>query len=474
MKTLVFSSRAWLVLAILFSALGCNLSEDTASRSLSEEPSACTLIDATTPVYGPAEFARHTGKPKTDYATFEAPLDGEVCVVVTNGLHDPPHGKRISSAWIRIDGKLATDPDAFSQEVDRVTEPFPVVAGEHELSVKLASKPGSFITVELMFLPADTDPPEISIVPEDGARISTDMPLVRIEYTDDITGVDLESLSILMNGSDVTERFQVAEEEAEWQITIDSYLEEGPNEISVRLSDRIGNEANEKSTFTVQTHTGILKADLTHEDSRYRKRSAYKLLFRPQEISTGVQRRCLKQLYETPEPRAFERFVEILRSSGDHLSRALAAGALGEAAGVDEAIGADPETVEALSTALFSDTSWSVKAASARALGLAGGEEALASLLGYIEEGPEVPKKPRGCDEGDYPPEIGLETFFVDCETFDTVSDGVQSQAIRAAIRIAGQDYPVGNPGSLGQALRECVESLQEHLDGLADNGGMP
>jgi len=31
--------------------------------------------------------------------------------------------------------------DAFSQEVDRVAEPFPVTAGEHELSVKLASRP---------------------------------------------------------------------------------------------------------------------------------------------------------------------------------------------------------------------------------------------------------------------------------------------------------------------------------------------
>jgi len=213
--------------------------------------------------------------------------------------------------------------DAFSQEVDRVAEPFPVTAGEHELSVKLASRPGAFITVELSFLPEDTEPPEISIVPENGVLVSTDMPLLRVEYSDDITGVDPESLSILLNGSDVTERFQVDEAEAEWQLTIDSYLEEGPNEISVRLFDRIGNEANEISIFTVQTPTVILKADLTHEDSRYRRRSAYKLLFRPQEISTGVQRRCLKQLYETPEPRAFKRFVEILNSSKDHLSRAL-------------------------------------------------------------------------------------------------------------------------------------------------------
>jgi len=463
MRTRVFTSPAWLVPALLFFVLGCNLHEDSTSRSLSEQPSACTLIDATMPVYGPVEFSRDTGKPKTEYATFETPLKGEVCVVVVNGLHDPPHGKRISSAWIRIDGKLAIDPDAFSQEVDEVTEPFPVTAGEHELSVKLASRPGAFITVELSFLPADTEPPEISIVPRDGARVSTDMPLLWIGYTDDISGVDLESLSILMNGSDVAESFQVDEAEAEWQLTIDSYLEEGPNELNVSLSDRIGNTAVVGSSFQVHTPTEVLIEDLDRPDPRYRRRSAYKLLFRQEALTIGLLHRCLNQLNETPEPKAVDRLMEMLFLAWvDHHSRVLATGALGEAARVDADTAARDDLVDLLGGLLLGDESFVVKAVAARALGLTMNANALGYLEEYIEnDGPENPPVPAS--------EL-LEQYL----QYDGLKDAVALQAVRAIIRIAGHAYQVGNPGDLEHLRKKYVGSIENILRIGSQLGGAP
>lgn len=139
---------------------GCGPQNDSSGQNLSsgeDTSNACSFLDNTTPVFGPEEFIRSKGKPITVSRQFTVPHDGELCVVITNGDDDPPHGHRISSAWIHIDGELVVGPDSFSQVVDRIQVPYAVSAGSHELSVKLASKPDSYLTIELKFLVGDED-----------------------------------------------------------------------------------------------------------------------------------------------------------------------------------------------------------------------------------------------------------------------------------------------------------------------------
>jgi len=450
---------------------GCKTNTDSGTSALGDDakPNACTLTDVTVPVLGPEEFQRSKGKPVTEFENFDVPLKGEVCVHVTNGLHGPPHGHRVSAAWLEIDGNLVIGPDPFSQVVEDIQTPYPVLPGEHQLSVRLASKPGSFLTVEIRLLPEDKEPPLVSIEPADGSTLETDLPLFRVNYNDEGVGVDISSLAISLNGKDVTSLFDVADSEAIWQVTIDDFLEEGAGELSVSIADRLGNRAAEHSSFLVQTPTQVLVADLSNDDPRYRHRSAYKLLYRPDEISQAISRKCLKQLNETPEPKTVDRLIEIIVSAEDHISRALAAGALGEAAGVDAATRSRDDVVDNLGYLLLGDESFAVKLAAARALGLTYNERGLPVLDFYIHNnGPLIPARPPDCD-----PQDPLPLDF-ECQKYNLAESTVGLQATKAAIRIAGQDHSVGNPGNMLEARAVFVGQIQRTLENLQDSGGQP
>ncbi|RME27503.1 MAG: HEAT repeat domain-containing protein [Deltaproteobacteria bacterium] len=460
--------RSGMVLPIIiFLFSGCMREGEAEQTALSgeERPNACTLLDATVPVFGPAEFRRAKGKPQTVTAIFDVPARGEVCLSVVNGSGPPPHGERISSAWLFIDDVLVIGPEAFSQNVGEISTPHAVEAGPHNLSVRLASVPGSFITVEIRFLHKDTEPPVLALQPANGDVLDTDMPLIRVAYRDDGVGVDLASLHAMLNGNEVTDRFAIGDDEAAWQVGIDDYLEEGPNDLSVTLSDRMGNEASATSIFLVATPTEVLLADMEHEDWRYRRRSAYKLLYRPDEITLYWQRRCLKQLAETPEPKASERLVAIIESTIDHISRMTAVTALGEAAWIDEGLRQDEEAVELLCDILLDQPAFSLQAAASRALGMFGGQRALDCLDEYTTSGPRDPPEPN-CTP--YP---GL-SIPQDCLVDQYARNMVGLQAVRASIRIAGMEHAVGNPGDMGEARRYFLERLRDISQQLEQSGG--
>ena len=140
---------------------GCGTEEKSLEDMLTgeqERPNVCSFLDLTTQLLDPPpEFHRSKGKPVVESISFEVPRDGYMCIVVTNGEDDPPHGNRVSAAWIHIDGELVIDPEPFSQNAERVTESYEITEGEHTLEVKLASKPGSFLTVDLRYLFLDDD-----------------------------------------------------------------------------------------------------------------------------------------------------------------------------------------------------------------------------------------------------------------------------------------------------------------------------
>lgn len=172
------------LLLCFLAILGCSRENESSGRMLSgnDEPTnACMLMDWATPLLDPAAvFVRSKGKPVTETLDFSVPFDGELCVVVTNGKDDPPHGQRVSAAWISIDGELVIGPDPFDQNTAEIKAPYTVAAGTHELSVKLASKPGSFLSIELYLISTDADgdglsnDEEISVYGTDPFNADTD------------------------------------------------------------------------------------------------------------------------------------------------------------------------------------------------------------------------------------------------------------------------------------------------------------
>lgn len=450
--------------------IGCSRQQETSDNELSgvdEEPNACTLSEWTEPLLDPAPvFYRSNGKPVTETVSFSVPMDGELCVVVTNGDDDPPHGHRISAAWISIDDELVIGPDPFDQNTAEIRAPRTVTAGDHELSVKLASKPGSFLTVQLILLARDEEPPVIAIEPAHGSQVGTDMPTISVSYSDAISGVNLNTLLVKLNGVDVTAMFSVMEDSASWALNIGSYLEEGDNTVEAWISDNRANEGCASTLFAVYTPTDILLDGLESDDPDYKKRSAYKLIFRPDEIGLDVLIRCLRQLNKTPEPKAAVRLAEILQNEDTkQQSRALSAAAIGEVFRIDRATANRADIIDVLGNTVMEDTSLLVKSVCARALGLSQSEYSLTHIDSFVEEGPRYPAYP---DEEicDIAPQV--------CEEYIAYFIITGFQVAKSAIRIAGHDYVVGNPGDLLALRHKYLGALEDLIRDYKSNGGAP
>lgn len=99
-----------------------------------------------TPVFGPQQYSRDTGPPDVFSSSFQHCGTQSCRIVVVNGN---VRGKnRISSASITLNGVRLFGPRDFNQKVATLVKPV-VLADQNKLKVKLASKPGSFITVNV-------------------------------------------------------------------------------------------------------------------------------------------------------------------------------------------------------------------------------------------------------------------------------------------------------------------------------------
>ena len=456
-----FSWRVLLLPILYITIIQCTRQDESANKILpasdeQDSHTACSLIEMTEPIFGPMEFHRSTGKPIIERERFHAPLDGEICVVIINGLHEPPKGHRVSSAWIYIDDVLVIDPEPFSQVAAKIISPFAVSAGEHELSVKLASKPESYLSIELRLLADDTEPPIISIEPADSAQVDTDMPLVRISYTDNISGIDINSISIMLNGMAISDRFEINETDAIWQVSIDSYLEEGENKLIANVADRRGNIGNAISVFQVFTSTDELLEDLESNDSLHSQRSAYKLIFRTEELSYSQFLDCLKQLNETPESKAVNRLAEILQTDeNDHIVRTLLVGAIGEIARIDYAVSNRNDIVDILGQRMLEDPSHLVKSMAARAMGLTQNYHSLTYFDSFVDYGFIVPPEPEDCE---------LPISQQRCFDYITYVVLTGFQVVKSIVRIAGHEYIIDNPGDVFSLRDNYLDMLRSHV----------
>jgi len=315
---------------------------------------------------------------------------------------------------------------------------------------------------EILTVTNDDIPPSIFISPANGELIETDMPLLETGYEDEGSGVAIDTLSILLNGSNVTDLFNATESYANLQLTIDNYLEEGTNQLSVGISDIAGNIGNALSTFTVQTPTDVLLEDLGDQDTRYRRRSAYKLLFRTDEITLEDLHRCLNQLGQTPESKAVNRLLELAQdSSAGVITKYLAIISIASILEDDPEIRNREDVIDAMCTLLMNDESFYVKGVAAGSLGLTRNAYALACLEEFATDGPYIPEKPH-------------DKTWEKSAQYEILIDAVRVQTVRSIALIAGHAYEVGNPGLLETIRRKCMEHITEFLSNGPEKGGGP
>jgi hypothetical protein len=107
---------------------------------------AVALPAAALPLFGPTKYTRQAGPPNVFTGTFQRCGNGPATLVVVNGNADGSN--RISAASLVLNGTEVVGPGDFNQQVDRIEKAVQVTA-ENTLSIRLTSKPGSFITVTI-------------------------------------------------------------------------------------------------------------------------------------------------------------------------------------------------------------------------------------------------------------------------------------------------------------------------------------
>jgi hypothetical protein len=106
---------------------------------------AATAMAQPTVAFGPMQFTRDPGAPDTFTQTFTQCGSGQQCqIIVVNG--NPNGGNRISSATVSLNGAQLFGPSDFNQQVGQLTKPV-TLGATNQLTVSLASKPGSFLTI---------------------------------------------------------------------------------------------------------------------------------------------------------------------------------------------------------------------------------------------------------------------------------------------------------------------------------------
>ena len=99
-----------------------------------------------TPIFGPKQYTRVAGPQQTFTETFQR-CGGAPCqLVVVNGNADGSN--RVSAASISLNGVEILGPSDFSQQVGRIVKPV-ALADNDQLTIVLASKPGSFLTIDV-------------------------------------------------------------------------------------------------------------------------------------------------------------------------------------------------------------------------------------------------------------------------------------------------------------------------------------
>jgi hypothetical protein len=99
-----------------------------------------------TPAFGPRQYSRIAGPPQTFTETFQHCGTAQCQIVVVNGNADGSN--RMSSASIVLNGMEIAGPNDFNQNVAKIVKPL-VLGDQNQLTIRLTSKPGSFLTVNV-------------------------------------------------------------------------------------------------------------------------------------------------------------------------------------------------------------------------------------------------------------------------------------------------------------------------------------
>src|SRR6185312_1427339 len=147
---------------------------------------ATTQSGSSVQIFGPKEYVRTTGAPNqyTDTIAVPAWVISPYKLHIQNG--DSSGSNRVSSATITVNGTQVAGPSDFNQNVAALDRTVTLTA-QTTLHVTLASKPGSYLILNLAGSRADHTAPVIAIqAPVNGKAIRTATPAISFTYSDPV------------------------------------------------------------------------------------------------------------------------------------------------------------------------------------------------------------------------------------------------------------------------------------------------
>lgn len=260
--------------------------------------SASTTLGATADdavVFAPQQYTRTTGNPNQYTSTFPLPawVNGPFHLRVQNG--NANGANRVSSASIRLNGEQVVSSENFEGHEDRddhKAQDGVIVRSVHlrdqnTLQITVGGKQGSFFVVTILGQNADHTPPIINIVaPALNADINNPVPRIAVTYKDPLakkdppveddydrgkgddgnrdhkndtdnrpqlvaSGVDVNSLQVLLDGVDRTSLFTRRSGDASADLPASLALLQGNHVLQATIKDFAGNVAHASSQFTV-------------------------------------------------------------------------------------------------------------------------------------------------------------------------------------------------------------------------------
>lgn len=225
-------------------------------------PRSAAQLTASTPVFGPQTYVRTTGAPNEYTTTFTAPswITSPYDLHIVNGAANGSN--RISSGTITLNGVQIVGPSDFNQNVATIDRSVTLQAS-NSLQITLASKPGSYITINVYGTSGDHTPPQIDIVsPSNNGYINTATPSFEVTYSDPVgsgdsgaSGVNTATFKAVLDGVDRTSLFTTRSGDASATLPANLALSSGAHTLVVTLQDNAGNQATATSTFNVDLGT---------------------------------------------------------------------------------------------------------------------------------------------------------------------------------------------------------------------------
>ncbi len=258
--------------AAVVAAAGCSVSsfeEPSSNRSaLTGErcgmeilPSPQTLSSDEVCNHGRVVYStrvqREAGQPETFEDVFTVETGGAVCVSVHNG--DSP-ATRVKAGTVTIDGATVAAQSDFGGEWTGTVDEHDLGAGDHSLSVRLASTPGAYVDIEVREAFPELDSSEV-VVGSNGAlqvyNTATDHPLLTPNgdghHDDTIFNVDGEPLIELPGKDDGSVAYFL-----EWELIVYNLDACTLVDTGIEGSTRVNSPTNVKTAWDGTDSTGTL------------------------------------------------------------------------------------------------------------------------------------------------------------------------------------------------------------------------